>query len=155
MKNYKKNILQFLVWMRNGIAFATSWLLVLWLIYNHVFGIEKIATDSLIKMIFFVTGGVFLFSITFTHLLIRKWTFLGRLTCFMVLISIYECITFYCTGLWSRTGTSVEWFVFIGIILILYFVCIGIYQLYSKKKGELYTLALQEYQHKRSGKYGE
>lgn len=155
MENNKKDIIQFLVWMRNGIAFGVSWFLILWLFYNGVFEIESIATDSLIKMILFVMGAVFLFSAAFTRLFIRKWSFLGRLTCFMVLISIYECIVFYWTGFWGGSGTRIEWFAFIGTILVLYFICIAIYQLYSKKKGELYTLALQEYQQKRSSEYGE
>lgn len=155
MKNYKKDMIQFLVWMRNGIAFCTSWFLILWLVYNHCLTIENISTDSLIKMIFFVVGGVFIFSLIFTRVLIRKWSFLRRLTCFIVLISIYECIVFYYTGLWGRSGTPVEWLAFIGIVLILYFLCIAIYRIYSKRKGAIYTLALQEYQQKRSIKYGE
>ncbi len=153
MGNCKKDVIQFFVWMRNGSAFGISWFLVLWLMHNHVFGIEDIATDELIKMILFVVGGAFLFSVAFTRLFIKKWTFLGRLTCFMVLISVYECIAFYCTGFWRGNGTRVEWFAFIGIVLGLYFICIGIYQIYSKKQGELYTLALQEYQKKRSMEY--
>ena len=39
--------------------------------------------------------------------------------------------------------------IFIGIILVLYFCCILIYQQYSKKKGEFYTKSLQAYQEKR------
>ena len=36
MRNRKKDIIQFFVWMRNGIAFCTTWFLVLTLAYNYI-----------------------------------------------------------------------------------------------------------------------
>lgn len=154
MKNNKKDIIQFLLWTRNGIAFCTSWFLILWLLYNHTLNIENISTDSLIKMMLFVAGGVLIFSFTFTRVAIKKWNFLTRLNCFMILISVYQCVVFYCTGFWNAPGTLVEWLGFMGIILICYLLCIAIYRIYSKKQGELYTKALQQYQHKRSSENG-
>lgn len=155
MKNSKKDVIQFLTWMRNGIAFCTSWFLILWLLYNRAYGIENVATDGLIKMILFVAGGVFLFCVTFTRVVIKKWKFLSRLTCFMVLISVYECVAFYSMGIWGRSGSAMEWVGFAVVILVLYLVCIGIYKVYSRKQGELYTQALQKYQYKRSVSHGE
>ena len=155
MKNYKNDIIQFLVWMRNGIAFCTCWLLILLLLYNHHSGIKSIPTDFLIHMMVFITGGVFLFSFFFTRLFLRKWRFVTRLTCFMLLISIYECIAFYSLGLFVENGTFAQWLGFIGIVLLLYVICLAIYQSYSKKQGELYTQALKNYQIKRSSEYGK
>lgn len=147
MNNHRKETRQFLVWTRNGIAFCTSWFLILELIYNRIFCIDNIATDSLIKMVFFVVGGVVIFSAVFTRVIFKKWSFHRRLNCFMVLISIYECIIFYCAGLKGRG--LVPWLLFVGIILVIYLLCIAIYHIYSKKQGELYTSALHEYQSKR------
>lgn len=155
MKNTKKDVIQFLTWMRNGIAFCTSWFLILWLLYNYFYGIETITTAGLFRMLLFVTGGVFLFSVCFTRFIVKKWRFLTRLTCFMVLISIYECVSFYAMGLWGRRGSAWEWIGFAAVILILYVICIGIYKVYSKKQGEIYTRALQKYQYKRSVSHGE
>ncbi|MBQ9990549.1 MAG: hypothetical protein IJP31_06365 [Lachnospiraceae bacterium] len=140
----KKELIKFLIWMRNGVAFCTSWLLILWLIHNSIFNIENIATDSLMKMVLFAVGGVFIFSCVFTGVWIKKWRFLKRLNCFMVLFGIYEVTVFYCLGIGQeerRGGLAVY-----GIILISYLLCIIIYQLYEKKQGELYTQALRNYQ---------
>ena len=155
MKKNKKDIIQFLVWTRNGIAFCTCWFLILILIYNYYYDIQSITTDSLMQMLFFVAGGVLLFSTFFTRLFIRKWRFVSRFTGFIILISIYECIAFYCMGFFVKKGSVAEWLGFIGIVLILYLLCIAIYQLYSRKKGKLYTQALENYQHKRSIENGK
>lgn len=151
----KRNLTQFLIWMRNGIAFCSTWFLILMLVHNSYYDIQIITTDSLIAMMLFVTGGVFLFSFFFTQLFIKKWSFIRRLTCFLILFCIYECIAFYRTGLFVERGTPIEWMKFTGIVLGLYLICIFIYRSYSKKKGELYTQALQQYQQQRSIEHGK
>lgn len=155
MKNYKKDFVQFLVWMRNGTAFCTSWFLILGLLYNHSWGIEQIATDRLIEMLLFVVGGVFVFCSFFTRVFIRKWSFQKRLNCFMVVIALYECFVFYFTGVWESSGNPFMWIVFFGVILLSYFLCMAIYQVYSRRQGELFTKALQNYQQKRSMENGK
>lgn len=154
MKEHKKDLIQFLVWMRNGTAFCTSWFLILGLLYNHSWGIEQIATDRLIEMLLFVVGGVFVFCSFFTRVFIRKWNFQKRLNCFMVVIALYECFVFYATGVWESSGKPFMWVTFFGLILIAYFLCIAIYQVYSRRQGELFTKALQNYQQKRSMENG-
>lgn len=42
-----------------------------------------------------------------------------------------------------------QWSIFIGIIFVLYVICIVIYQQYSKRQGERYTQALEAYQQER------
>ena len=131
MKNNKNDIIKFFVWMRNGIAFCTTWLLIIWI------------------------GGVLIFNILFTKVFIKNWTFTKRLTCFMVLLSLYECLNFYWMGFFSGIGTFIQWLVFIGIICVLYFICIAIYQRYSNKQGEIYTQALIKYQQQRRNVNGK
>lgn len=150
MPNRKEDRIQFLKWMRNGTAFCTTWFLILILVYNYLCGIQSILTMDLIKMVFWIIGGVFLFNCFFTRLIIKKWHFIARLSCFMVVISVYECLGFYWFGLFSGAGSIIQWFVFSGIILTLYLICIAIYQRYSKRQGEIYTQALRNYQTKRS-----
>lgn len=79
----------------------------------------------------------------------KNWAFTKRLTRFMVLFSLYECLNFYWIGFFSGIGTFIQWLVFIGIICVLYFICIAIYQWYSNKQGEIYTQALVKYQQQR------
>lgn len=150
MRNRKRNIIQFFTWMRNGIAFCTTWFLVLILTYNYISHKQTILTESLIKMMFWIIGGVFIFNLLFTRLLIIKWRFIKRLSFFMIIIGLYQCLGFYWLGFFSTEGTVIQWFLFIMIILFLYLICIAIYCNYSKKQGEIYTQALQKYQQKRS-----
>lgn len=155
MRNRKKDVIQFLEWMRNGIAFCTTWLFIIVLAYCYFHGIQSILTIGLIKMVLWVIGGVFIFNLFFTRLVITKWRFIKRLSCFMAAISIYECLGFYWLAFFSGVGTAAQWFILIGIILVLYLICIAIYHRYSKHQGEIYTQALQEYQKKRSIEHAE
>ena len=150
MRNRKKDIIQFFVWMRNGIAFCTTWFLVLTLAYNYICGNQAISTVGLTKMVFLVIGGVLVFNLFFTQLLITKFTFIKRLTGFMIAISVYESLGFYWLDIFTTGRTTAQWFVFVVIILALYLICIAIYQNYSKNQGEVYTQALQKYQKKRN-----
>lgn len=154
MQNHK-NILQFMVWMRNGIAYAVSWFLILLLIYNKLCGHQAISTDSLTKMVVWTVGAVFLFNLLFTRFLIKNWNFMTRLTVFMISICVYEGAGFYWLGVFVRKGTLLQWLIFIGIVFILYLICIAIYHKYSKKQGELYTRALQQYQQERRMQNGK
>ena len=98
MKNNKNDIIKFFVWMRNGIAFCTTWLLIIWIAYCHISNQQQISVSMLTKLLFFVIGGVLIFNILFTKVFIKNWTFTKRLTCFMVLLSLYECLNFYWMG---------------------------------------------------------
>lgn len=55
----------------------------------------------------------------------------------------------------KTVGTFIQWLVFIGIICVLYFICIAIYQRYSNKQGEIYTQALIKYQQQRRNVNGK
>lgn len=150
MQNFKTDAIQFAIWMRNGISFCTTWFLILILVYNHIFNIQTIQTKSLIKVVFLIIGGVLIFNLSFTRFMIKKMNFTVRLTCFMCTISLYECLGFYWLDFFEGNGTAVQWLIFIGIIFILYLICIVLYQKYSKRQGEFYTKILREYQMERS-----
>lgn len=145
----KRELFHFLIWMRNGIAFCTTWFLILGLLYCYIFNRRTISVDSLTKLLFFVIGGVFLFNLFFTKLLIKRWSFIKRLSCFMALFGFYESVGFYQIGLFQDAGKFMQWGIFIGIVFVLYVICIVIYQQYSKRQGELYTQALETYQQER------
>lgn len=150
MKNCKKELIRFGVWLRNGTAFCTTWFLILSLAYSHIRKQPEISVDSLTKMLVLTIGGVLIFNLFFTRLFIKRMDFTKRLTGFMLSIGVYECTGFYWIGLFKNSGTLIQWLIFIGIICALYFCCIGIYKRYSKKQGEIYTEALQKYQRQRN-----
>lgn len=145
----RKELSHFFVWMRNGIAFCTTWFLILGLLYCRIFDRQTISVDSLTRLLLLVIGGVFLFNLFFTKLLIKRWGFIKRLSCFMALFCFYECMGFYRIGLFQDKGNFMQWGIFISIVFILYVICLVIYQQYSKRQGELYTQALEKYQQER------
>jgi len=149
MKNRKKDMIHFGVQMRNGLAFCTTWFLILVLIVCYIFKQQAVSVNSLAKMLALIVGGVFIFNLLFTRILIRKWSFTRRLTIFMLSISAYECAGFRWIGFFRGKGTFVQWILFVGIVFGLYFCCIVIYRHYSKKQGEIYTQALKKYQQQR------
>ena len=155
MENHNRNFFAFMVWMRNGVAYAVSWFLILLLIYNKLCNHSAVSTDGLIKMVVWTVGAVFIFNLLFTRFIIKRWNFMTRLTIFMITICLYEGAGFYWLGNFVRKDATFEWLVFIGIVFVLYLICIAIYQKHSKKQGEIYTQALQQYQQKRSIQNGK
>ena len=155
MQKQKIDFIHFMIWMRNGIAFAVSWVLFLLLIYHKLCDHQVISTDGLIKIMVWTVGAVFLFNLLFTRFVIKKWNFITRLTVFMVSICLYEGAGFYWMRGFIHKEATFNWLVLVGIVFALYLICILIYQRYSKKKGELYTRALQQYQQKRSMQNGK
>lgn len=146
----KDRIKKFWIWMRNGVSIFFTWLTLLWLILSIAFGVEKLLVTALLQLLVFVIGGVFLFTLLFSDIVIRRLGFVGRLTGFMLLFSVYEGICFYLFGLFHGRGSFTQWLIFAGIIVILYFVCIGIFRIYSRQKETEYTQALQRYQQKQN-----
>lgn len=115
MKNRKRDLIQFAVWLRNGTAFCTTWFLILLLAHHSFFDIKTISTKRLIHFIFWIIGGVLIFNLCFTRLFIRRWSFTKRLTCFMGAFSFYECSGFYFFGLFADKGTIGQWLLFAAI----------------------------------------
>ena len=68
----------------------------------------------------------------------------------MSVFTLYEGVGFYQFGFFMGKDAAAQWLRFIGIVFVLYLICIAIYNRYSKKQGEIYTQALQEYQQQRS-----
>lgn len=46
MRNFKSEVIRFAVWMRNGVAFCTTWFLILILAYHSIFHIQNISTND-------------------------------------------------------------------------------------------------------------
>ena len=155
MHNSKKNIIQFMVYMRNGIAYTVSCFFILILIYNKLCNHQVISTDGLIKMMVWTVGAVLMFNLLFTRFIIKKWSFMTRLIIFMVSICLYEGAGFYWLRVFIRKGAKFQWMVFTGIVFAIYLFCIVLYRKYSKRQGEIYTQALQQYQRKRSIQNGK
>ena len=148
--NTKKELKTFFTWLRNGTCFAVTWFLILELIARWISGVDTISVVNLTKTIVWIVGGVLIFCVAFTRLIIKKFGFTARLTFFMSTITICEILFFYNIGLFVDVNHLNQWLLFFAIILCLYSICLVIYSGYRKKKSKLYTLALQKYQQERS-----
>lgn len=145
MDKNKVLIKEFAIWMRNGVAISFTWLMLLFLIRNRIFGIKQIDTNMVEKLLVMVIGGVFLFTLFFLKGIVRKIGFVSRMTGFTFLFMAFEILCFYWMGIFSGTGSVITWAIFFLIFIILYGISIDIYFIYSKKKGELYTETLNQY----------
>ncbi len=148
-------IKRFLKWMRNGVAFVYTWLVLLLLVRNQILGIGSVSTSGLVKLFVMVTGAVLLFCICFLKGIIKNMSFLMRLTICMISIVLFEIFGFYWIGIFTEKGTIKQWFLFGGIVFVLYFCCISIDYVINNKKGDLYTKNLIEYQKERSIVHGK
>ena len=147
--NLKKELRTFFSWLRNGTCFAVTWFLILELIVRWLSGTDTISVVNLTKVIVWTVGGVAIFCVAFTRLIIRKFGFTARLTIFMSVITLYEILFFYNIGLFVNLSNFYHWIIFFTIIIFFYFICFVIYGFYRKQKCELYTHALQKYQQER------
>ena len=151
----KQELKKFLIWMRNGISFAVTWFLILLLVGSYGLNIPQIAVTTLIKMVVLTAGGVFLFCICFTKLILVYWSFIKRLSFFVVLLSVYQVVGFYWIGFFVNGGSVLQWVIYAAIVIVLYFCCLLIYYARYRKEGKMYTQALSEYQKRRREHHGE
>lgn len=151
--NIKKELATFFTWLRNGICFAFTWFMFLHLImgwFSELF-LNSTPSQSLEKLtlIFLgTTGAVLIFCLVFTRLVIRKLGFTARLTIFMILITVYEIICLNLMGIFTHIDFY-QILLLLTFVVPMYLICLGIYAIYRRKKGKLYTEALKKYQQER------
>lgn len=146
--NTKKELTKFFTWLRNGICFAVTWFLILDLISRSVAGAETIRVEYLVKLVLWTSGGVLIFCTMFTELLVKKLGFTARLSIFMGILTLYELAYFHSIGILTHL-CSCQLLLFLAIIIPSYLISLGIYFIFRKKKGELYTNSLHKYQQER------
>ena len=71
-----KNLKTFFIWIRNGVAFCFTWLMVVILLRNTYLRIENISTTGIFKLLIFACGGVILFTVLFSETLIKGISFI-------------------------------------------------------------------------------
>ena len=151
----KQEMKKFIIWMRNGISFAVTWFLILLLAGSYGLNIPQIAVATLTKMVVLIVGGVLLFCICFTKLILVRWHFIKRFSFFIVLLSVYQIVGFYWIGFFVDSGSNLQWIIYAAIVIVLYFCSLLIYYARYSKEGKAYTRALGEYQKKRREHHGE
>ncbi len=156
MTNRKQEWRKFFLWLRNGFCFVTTWFLFLLWVFLKQSGRVMMLTDCIPAVMLGSAGAVVIFCAVFTKVFIRKFGFAVRFTLFLALTVLYELAYGQAAYHWLsgqeipplRFGfaESGEWLGFAGVVLLMYASSMGIYAVYRKKKGALYTEALRHYQ---------
>ncbi|MBO4678649.1 MAG: hypothetical protein J5626_03180 [Lachnospiraceae bacterium] len=135
----------FLTYVRNGLCFSYTWLLLM-LMEGAVFsGIKAIEVGFLFKVFLMCLYGAVCFAACFTDFLIRTKGFIFRLTVLFVTFIPVEVFTFYKLNLFVGKGTAREWIAFGVIVVSFYVTCLVLDKTKFKDKGEKYTKLLNEY----------
>ena len=136
---------RFFTWLRSGVCFTVTWFLFLILLLPDADG--RIERASLWYLFAGAVGGVLLFCLFFTRVMLRKWGFTARFSLFMGLLLGWQMVF---GGILLPDHvfalSPMQWLGFAGIAVLLYGISMVIYAVYRQKKGALYTQALQAYQ---------
>ena len=110
----------FLVYIRNGLCFSFTWLLLM-LMEGAVFcGIKAIEVGFLFKVFLMCLYGAVCFAVCFTDFLIRTKGFIFRLTILFITFIPVEVFTFYKLNIFAGKGTALEWTIFTVIVISFY-----------------------------------
>ena len=135
----------FLAYIRNGLCFSFTWLLLM-LMEGAVFsGIKAIEVGFLFKVFLMCLYGAVCFAVCFTDFLIRTKGFIFRLTILFITFIPVEVFTFYKLNIFAGKGTALEWTIFAVIVISFYITCLVLDRTKFKDKGERYTQLLNEY----------
>lgn len=160
MTNLRHEWKKFFIWLRNGFCFLTTWFMLLLWILCRLNGSSLLFADMIPAVMLGSAGAVLIFCSVFTKVFLRKTGFTVRFTLFFALIVLYELAYGYAAYTWL-SGLEIppmqfggwhsgEWVLFAVIVLVMYAVSMGIYAVYRRKKGEIYTQALQNYQNRKT-----
>ena len=135
----------FLAYIRNGLCFSFTWLLLM-LMEGAVFsGIKAIEVGFLFKVFLMCLYGAVCFAVCFTDFLIRTKGFIFRLTILFITFIPVEVFTFYKLNIFAGKGTALECTIFTVIVISFYITCLVLDRTKFKDKGERYTQLLNEY----------
>ena len=135
----------FVAYIRNGLCFSFSWIMLMLMFGAFFSGRKGIETDFLFKAFFMCLYGAVCFAVCFTDFLIRTKGFIFRLTVLFVTFIPVEVFMFYKMNLFVGKGTALEWLIFAAIVVSFYVTCLVLDKTVFKDKAERYTRLLNEY----------
>ena len=140
--------------VRDFTAYIFSWLVILVLIISFVSGNLSVSAALLGKTLLLSVVAAVSLTVAFTRTVIRKKGFLFRINLFALVFIPAEIAVFYWMGIFSGTGTPVQWLIFFGVILFLYIVSVVIGTLACRKEGRAINDMLDNYKKGRNN-YGK
>ena len=135
----------FVAYIRNGLCFSFSWIMLMLMFGAFFSGRKGIETDFLFKAFFMCLYGAVCFAVCFKYFLIRTKGFIFRLTVLFVTFIPVEVFMFYKMNLFVGKGTALEWIIFAAIVVSFYVTCLVLDKTVFKDKAERYTRLLNEY----------
>ena len=135
-------------------AYIFSWLVILVIIISFVSGNVTVSASLLGKTLLLSVIAAVCGTVAFTRTVIRKKGFLFRINFFVLVFIPAEIAVFYWMGIFSGTGTPVQWMIFFSVILFLYIVSVCIGTLACRKEGRAMNDMLDNYKKGRNN-YGK
>ena len=144
-KRNTERIKELLVFMRNGLAFAFSWLVICVIIVSLLAGNEAITVRFLIKVFVLCLWGVIAFVVSFKNEKVQKKGFMFSLTLFYILFIPVEIAMFYLMGIFVNKGNLGVWLIFGVIVVAAYVISLLIDTIIMKRDAKVYTEKMNEY----------
>lgn len=143
--NRTEQIKNILIFIRNGLAYSFSWLVICVLVVSLLSGNETITVAFLLKVLVLCLWGVIAFAISFKSGYIRKRGFIFSLTVAYILFIPVEIAMFYFMGIFKTGGSLIAWIIFGGIVVLAYLISAFVDVFVMRKKSEIYTTRIHEY----------
>lgn len=134
-----------LIFIRNGLAFSFSWLILCVIAVSLIGGNEAVTVKFLIKLFMLCFWGVIAFSISFRSRWCTKKGFVFSLSIFYLLFIPIEILMFYFMGIFDSNGSIRLWIIFGVILALAYSISLLIDILIMKRKSDIYTDKMSKY----------
>ena len=131
--------------LRDGVAFAYSWLIICVLTVSLINGQSTITVSFLLKLLILCIWGAQSFCLCFRTRAVSRRGFIFSLTCFYILFIPAEIFMFYMMGIFQENGSTILWIIFFTIIVLMYLISLFIDILIMKRKAVDYTEKLNAY----------
>lgn len=131
--------------IRDGMAYAFSWLVLCSMFLSYTAGNKVISVSYLLKLFILCLWGVVSFAICFKNGKIQKKGFVFSLTLFYVLFIPVEVIIFYVMGIFNGVGNMGAWILFGVIIIVAYLISLLVDHFVMKRNAKTYTQKMMDY----------
>lgn len=139
------SIKDFLIYLRNALSFAFSWLVLCSVVLISALGGNSISISFILKLLVLCIWGVVTFGLCFLTKKIQKKGFIFSLTLFYILFIPAEILMFYLMGLFTSKGNAIVWIIFAAIVVLTYLTCLVIEFFVLKKRAAVYTEKILEF----------
>lgn len=140
----------FLLFLRNIVSVSFTWLMIIAVLVALISGSDSISVTAVYKLMLLCLLAGSIFTFIFGEGPLKSKSFMNKLTIFLLIFIPLEVLGFYWIGIFSGSGSPLQWFIFVGTIVITYIASLIIDRVVYEAKAREYTRMLQEYQAKRS-----